>query len=161
MNLRRHGISKPFDRDICSIVVPSSLIGTLMGVLLNRHTPDAVIVSLLSLVLTALSVKMFWEAYRSRCEELEVVRESPANYGSTEGGTSIEVRDEAALAGRTGKENGAHGGEEVANVDLDAGAIQVASDSWSESCGKMMKARAGTVAAGMLAVVILSGVTRY
>lgn len=53
------------DYNICRLVVPSALIGTLVGVLLNRHTSDWVIVSVLSTILLG----MTWMTGRAACAQ--------------------------------------------------------------------------------------------
>jgi len=61
------------DYNICRLVVPSALIGTLLGVLLNRTTSDKVIVGVLSsilIVLTWLTTRTTFKQYTEEEEKL-------------------------------------------------------------------------------------------
>eukprot|EP00747_Dinoflagellata_sp_TGD_P165503 gnl/TRDRNA2_/TRDRNA2_186840_c0_seq1.p1 gnl/TRDRNA2_/TRDRNA2_186840_c0~~gnl/TRDRNA2_/TRDRNA2_186840_c0_seq1.p1 ORF type:complete len:572 (-),score=96.53 gnl/TRDRNA2_/TRDRNA2_186840_c0_seq1:56-1771(-) len=56
------------DYSICRIVVPASLLGTMLGVLFNRHMPDWAIVMLLCIILvlmTYASVKTTYTQYKA------------------------------------------------------------------------------------------------
>lgn len=75
LNLRK--MAKPssaptkslIDYNICRIVVPSSLLGTLLGVLFNHLAPDWTIVSALFVVLGAMTIMVTRTAMRQRAEE--------------------------------------------------------------------------------------------
>merc|ERR1719420_1642394 len=75
LNLRK--MAKPssaptkslIDYNICRIVVPSSLLGTLIGVLFNHLAPDWIIVSALFVILGAMTIMVTRTALRQRAEE--------------------------------------------------------------------------------------------
>lgn len=73
VNIKRIGEcseDKPVvDFDACRVVVPSALIGTFMGVLLNYHFPDEVVVVLLSIILTIMTGMVLQKAYQQHLEE--------------------------------------------------------------------------------------------
>lgn len=54
---------------ICRIVVPAALLGTLMGVVVNRNAPDASIVLMLTTVLLGMSAMAIWTTYTQFLEE--------------------------------------------------------------------------------------------
>lgn len=54
---------------ILKLIVPMSLIGTLLGVALNRHTPGFVIVLILTIVLAGMTIMVFEKAWKQYKEE--------------------------------------------------------------------------------------------
>lgn len=77
LNLRKSAVAQPgagsakslIDYSICRVVVPASLLGTLLGVLLNRIAADWVIVSALCVILGSMTVMVTRTALRQRAEE--------------------------------------------------------------------------------------------
>merc|ERR1719420_2659626 len=76
LNLRKMAIAKPgttskslIDYSICRIVVPSSLLGTLLGVLFNRISADWLVLAALVVVLASMTVMVTRTALRQRAEE--------------------------------------------------------------------------------------------
>lgn len=57
------------DYNICRLVVPSALIGTLFGVVINRNAADAAIILLLSAILLAMTASVLWTTYTQYVEE--------------------------------------------------------------------------------------------
>jgi uncharacterized membrane protein YfcA len=75
------------DTDACRLVVPATLIGTFLGVLLNRHTSDYIIVILLTAVL-GLMTGMVARQARNQAMEERLADEIPAlPAGGTGAGT--------------------------------------------------------------------------
>jgi len=80
LNLRKMALASPSERlkrnlidcNICRIVVPSSLIGTLLGVVLNRLTADWIIVSALCLILGGMTVMVARTAVQQYQDEEKV-----------------------------------------------------------------------------------------
>jgi len=62
---RKHVI----DTDACRLVVPATLIGTFLGVLLNRHTSDYIIVVLLTVILGLMTAMVSRQARMQAIEE--------------------------------------------------------------------------------------------
>lgn len=143
MNLYRGSASKPYDHDIFGVVVPASLIGTLFGVMLNHVAPDFLILVSLCVVLTSLSVKIFCEARRARCEELEAAPPVAAPSSSAaQGGL-------ANGDGPTHAENNCKGHSDAEPA------------SWLDVCGRFVRAHERSVNVSMLIIVIACGATRY
>jgi uncharacterized membrane protein YfcA len=77
LNLRRMATASPsagsakslIDYSICRVVVPASLLGTLLGVLFNRMAADWVVVSALCGVLSGITIMVTRTAIRQRIEE--------------------------------------------------------------------------------------------
>lgn len=57
------------DYNICRLVVPASLIGTLLGVLLNRNAADSAIVMMLSAILIVMTVMVCYTTWNQYQEE--------------------------------------------------------------------------------------------
>jgi len=83
------------DYNICRLVVPGSLSGTLIGVILNRHLPSAVILMVLTLMLVSICTSVAWTTWQQYKEEREEAlqdeREAAAALDRTvlEGGIGI------------------------------------------------------------------------
>lgn len=111
LNLRKMAVAQPgstpkslIDYSICRIVVPSSLLGTLLGVLLNRIAADWLIVCALCVILSCITIMVFRTALRQRREEeLEDSPEdsvhlplgrnnAPGQYGASEWAISSKKR---------------------------------------------------------------------
>eukprot|EP00448_Togula_jolla_P029259 CAMPEP_0170641598 /NCGR_PEP_ID=MMETSP0224-20130122/40866_1 /TAXON_ID=285029 /ORGANISM="Togula jolla, Strain CCCM 725" /LENGTH=269 /DNA_ID=CAMNT_0010972227 /DNA_START=63 /DNA_END=869 /DNA_ORIENTATION=+ len=60
------------DYGICCVVVPSALVGTLLGVLLNRNVADYVILVILSILLFGMTVMVCGETWKQHKEEEEL-----------------------------------------------------------------------------------------
>lgn len=77
LNLRKTVVAQPgaapakslIDYTICRIVVPASLMGTLIGVLFNHMAPDWIIVTALCVILSGITVMVTRTAWRQRAEE--------------------------------------------------------------------------------------------
>jgi len=76
LNLRKMAVAKPgttskslIDYSICRIVVPSSLLGTLLGVLFNRIATDWLIVAALCVILATVTITVTRTAIRQYHEE--------------------------------------------------------------------------------------------
>lgn len=150
MNLRRGGlVSKPFDHEICCLVIPASLIGTLLGVVLNRQTSDFAIVLLLSVLLSGMTVKMFYEAYKSYTEE-----EGLGASTHLEPGPFVPYDSTT----ESGAEGGGGGGGGDGGSRAHRGEAAVPS---SHDTSKSVKSMEVYVALFMLFIVIVCGVTRY
>merc|ERR1719428_1334757 len=57
---RSTGKATLIDYNICRIIVPAALFGTLLGVLLNRHAPDWLLLTILVSVLVFMT-RMTWK----------------------------------------------------------------------------------------------------
>mmetsp|Transcript_83297 Transcript_83297/g.193507 ORF Transcript_83297/g.193507 Transcript_83297/m.193507 type:complete len:532 (+) Transcript_83297:69-1664(+) len=70
------------DYNICRLVVPGSLIGTLLGVILNRRLPSWIILAVLVVILVAITVSVTWTSLRQyaqeQAEDLEEEQEEAA-----------------------------------------------------------------------------------
>lgn len=80
MNLGRDFASSKapnIDFDVCRLVVPMALMGTLLGVLLNPITPDWLIVSLLLLTLIFMTISVSLKGYRQYKAENEANQNIP------------------------------------------------------------------------------------
>jgi len=64
------------DTDACRLVVPATLIGTFLGVLLNRHTSDYVIVCLLTSLLAMMTGMVLRTARNQSAEESQAENQS-------------------------------------------------------------------------------------
>jgi len=77
LNLRKMAVAQPgatptrslIDYNICRVVVPASLVGTLLGVLFNHMAPDWIIVSALCVLLCSVTTLVTRTALRQRAEE--------------------------------------------------------------------------------------------
>jgi len=58
------------DWNLCRVVIPFALIGTLLGVFLNGNIPGKVIVGLLSAVLIGILVMIVNTGYSQHCSEM-------------------------------------------------------------------------------------------
>mmetsp|Transcript_70000 Transcript_70000/g.216436 ORF Transcript_70000/g.216436 Transcript_70000/m.216436 type:complete len:496 (-) Transcript_70000:20-1507(-) len=66
----KSGQSRPLiDYSICRLVVPSALLGTLFGVVINRNAADAAIVLILSAILLGMTGMVIWTTYSQYMEE--------------------------------------------------------------------------------------------
>jgi uncharacterized membrane protein YfcA len=63
---RAPSLEAPVDLHICRLVVPSALLGTLIGVLLNPSTKEGTILMLLAFVLLGVAAVIFWAAWFQR-----------------------------------------------------------------------------------------------
>mmetsp|Transcript_126310 Transcript_126310/g.306949 ORF Transcript_126310/g.306949 Transcript_126310/m.306949 type:complete len:397 (+) Transcript_126310:3-1193(+) len=75
------------DYNICRLVVPAALIGTLFGVVINRNAADAAIILILSALLLAMTAMVIWTTYSQYVEEeaataAELFRESCLGAGA-------------------------------------------------------------------------------
>jgi len=94
------------DTDACRVVVPSTLIGTYFGVVLNSHTSDQLLVIVLSLLLCFMVVMVGQTAMKQRAEELALAagmlsadsRPTVALLGHKNG--NKDLRQESEPAGR-------------------------------------------------------------
>lgn len=57
------------DYNICRLVVPGSLSGTLIGVILNRRLPSWIILAVLSAILVAITISVGWTTVKLHLEE--------------------------------------------------------------------------------------------
>jgi len=84
------------DWNLCRVVIPWALIGTLLGVFLNGHIPGKVIVALLSTILVGILAMIIRTGYQQHCKErLDEEREASIQ---TCGGTG-EVPDNDDVQG--------------------------------------------------------------
>mmetsp|Transcript_78288 Transcript_78288/g.135842 ORF Transcript_78288/g.135842 Transcript_78288/m.135842 type:complete len:532 (+) Transcript_78288:94-1689(+) len=58
------------DYNVCRVVVPWALNGTLLGVYMNRHVPGEVIVGVLTMILVAITMLICRTGYKQHCEEM-------------------------------------------------------------------------------------------
>jgi uncharacterized membrane protein YfcA len=79
------------DTDACRLVVPATLIGTFMGVLLNRHTSDYLIVVMLTTLLGLMTGMVAQTAWKQAQEEESVVTQVPAVSAVDSGSTDEHV----------------------------------------------------------------------
>lgn len=85
------------DTDACRLVVPATLIGTFLGVLLNRHTSDYVIVMLLTGVLGLMTGMVARTARMQAIEERtqdEAANMAPAHTGGASSTAAVPSQDE-------------------------------------------------------------------
>mmetsp|Transcript_61530 Transcript_61530/g.146797 ORF Transcript_61530/g.146797 Transcript_61530/m.146797 type:complete len:470 (-) Transcript_61530:156-1565(-) len=111
VNLRRlaAGGSEPtaerhvIDFDACRVVVPASLIGTFIGVLLNWHTGDTTIVIVLTNLLVFMTIMVVREALKQQHEEMHEQHHrrglpaEVAGMSSSSGGTTQEIGEKLPL----------------------------------------------------------------
>jgi uncharacterized membrane protein YfcA len=84
LNLRKMAMASPsdphksslIDYNICRIVVPSALIGTLLGVVLNRLAADWIIVTALCLILGGMTVLVARTAAKQYHDEEQIAKSS-------------------------------------------------------------------------------------
>jgi len=168
------------DCDACRLVVPATLIGTFLGVLLNRHASDNTIVIVLTALLGLMTGMVFQTAFKQRYEEIamESRRSPPAN---PQGADDVPLRPglTPAAAGAaavlapavsSGEEGSARGSAGVAlseaearraeRVPLVRGEAQ-ALDVRVEQ-GKMVPTTSdGLLAGGLLIIVVVGGILRF
>lgn len=71
--------------EVCRLVVPMALLGTLLGVLLNTITPDSIIVSILTVTLVFMTVVVCQRGYQQyQKEKLEMAGVVPDSAGPPE-----------------------------------------------------------------------------
>jgi len=75
------------DPDACRVVVPSTLIGTYFGVMLNNHISDKLLMIMLSVILCAMVVMVGRMAMKQRTEELGLT----AGKLSTDNGPTVAL----------------------------------------------------------------------
>lgn len=82
------------DTDACRLVVPATLIGTFLGVLLNRHTSDYIIVTLLTGLLGLMTGMVAQTARKQALEEYADATSQPAEAPSADvQGASVKAPD--------------------------------------------------------------------
>mmetsp|Transcript_79479 Transcript_79479/g.224788 ORF Transcript_79479/g.224788 Transcript_79479/m.224788 type:complete len:530 (+) Transcript_79479:87-1676(+) len=91
------------DYNICRLVVPGSLSGTLMGVLLNRVLPSGIILAVLTVILIFISVSVARTAHRQHTEEVaEDLRDAQATLEVEEPSPGLLVGKGLESAGKSG-----------------------------------------------------------
>jgi len=71
---------------ICRVVVPSALVGTLFGVLINHGASDAIIIMMLSAILVGMSFMTVRTTWRQYCEEQAPARTAVSAFVGAVGG---------------------------------------------------------------------------
>jgi len=147
MNLRKgqESLHRLIDYDLCRVVVPLSLSGTFLGVILNRHLPGWLTLSVLTGVLVFLTVSMVCETrhqYVNECKTLDMLAED-----SSEGSSN------AVSGGSGGPSRQSSGGSSAMLHGLQRQVSDPASHefTWCDFC----------ILVGMLALVIVAGVLRF
>lgn len=121
--------------DACRLVVPTALMGTLLGVLLNPITPDWIIVTVLTLTLVFMTIVVTQKGYKQYQEE---DKEMNSNAG---GGHAI-VGPDSGPADESGT-----GAQASTNLNQHSGQLASMRDIVSSGC--------------LLLVVIVFGIVRY
>mmetsp|Transcript_107856 Transcript_107856/g.300740 ORF Transcript_107856/g.300740 Transcript_107856/m.300740 type:complete len:506 (-) Transcript_107856:105-1622(-) len=147
------------DYNICRLVVPAALIGTLFGVVINRNAPDMAIVLMLCSVLVGMTAMVLWTTYTQYCEEERQLRATAAGVAaerSAAGDAERAAEDAKGTGARTEAAPGASGDAEAA---LQGAGPAEDKEKLRKDCGPQPVDR--YLGAGMLAVVVVSGVVRH
>lgn len=152
------------DTDACRLVVPATLIGTFLGVLLNRHTSDYLIVILLTGLLGLMTGMVARQARLQAIEEHQHIADPPpvpvpAPAGDSMEGTSAgsqQAPDDGA---------GTPAGEAHEDTPLLPPDSQAADDDTSLLVPKSRKqipsARDGCMGGALLMIVVVGGILRF
>jgi len=145
------------DYNLCRLVVPSSLLGTFLGVFFNRHLPSWLILAVLALVLFCITLSVgrtTWKQYMEECSFLKPpdVWQAAANAGKDPRAANVG----AAELGVEGKQ--------VAEKALEADAVRSKMLDTPKNTGPM-RSRFTTldlvIAFSMLTIVVVFGMFRY
>jgi len=104
MNLRK-GQESPrrlIDFNLCRVVVPLSLSGTFLGVILNRHLPGCLTLSVLTAMLVFMTVSMVCETIRQYANEhktLDTLSDVSSEGGCSDGGSSGDAKQGSMSGG--------------------------------------------------------------
>jgi uncharacterized membrane protein YfcA len=157
------------DYNICRLVVPSALIGTLLGVLLNRTTSDFVIVSLLAstlLILTWMTCRNTYTQYTDEEKKLNLanVESSKPECQEAESpslGEDNQIQEAPPVADSHDSE------EKQPHVDTEAFETtplivsELKSQSGKKSMRNSLTTRDKLISLGVLLTVVICGVLRF
>lgn len=147
------------DYNICRIVVPSSLLGTYLGVVMNQIFPSIAILAILTLLLVGMTLMVTRTAFDQYTAE-------KSEYLSPSVQSASEIREQNAEA----QDGTAIAGEESADWKRQAAAASTGVDSakWSRqeasNCGRLrskLTQRDIVLALSTLVVVVCSGVFHF
>lgn len=157
--------SKPqavIDYNICRLVVPAALIGTLLGVLLNRNAGDNSIVILLVLVLLMMTSMVLWTTWNQYQEEVAAAKErNPQEAGDAEQGEDIEYPGPRQPFGAHGQDAGAYGAAGDSLEALKPKEVEVDCLTSHHKVDALPRHSDTCIGITMLLVVVISGVVRY
>jgi len=159
------------DYNICRLVVPSALIGTLLGVLLNRSTSDTVIVGVLSsilIVLTWLTTRTTFNQYTAEEAKLALASGDPNKLDSKESKSTSPSMGEDSQAPEAPHAADSHDAEEKL-LHIDSEAVETTPlivSSLKEKNGKISLRNSLTlpdkvISVSVLLIVVISGVLRF
>jgi len=148
------------DSDACRLVVPATLIGTFLGVLLNRHTSDYVIVCLLTALL-GLMTGMVLRTARTQSAE-EAVAENQAAAARLQPGTSATAQGESGAT--TSSDGQAFADEADVGTPLLGGQQETRDSSPTVPTARkreILSTRDAGMGGALLFIVILGGILRF
>lgn len=152
------------DADTCRLVVPATLIGTFLGVLLNRYTSDYVIVMMLTALLGLMTGMVAQTAWNQAKEEQECMLDAAALSARAPALTPAGDDERGSLTNAdmitTSVQLQAEANEDtpLLRQNLEA-AIAPAVRSQVEK--KSLSIRDGYMAGGLLFIVVVGGILRF
>jgi len=157
------GKKSVIDTDACRLVIPATLIGTFLGVLLNRHTSDYIIVMLLTTILglmtgmVARTARMQAIEERERDEAMNMAPPVADNAGSTEG-TAANSQEPSDGGVAAGVRNQAEEDTPLLNQQPEAESAQIMVPMARKQVPNVVDAGMG---GSLLFVVVCGGILRF
>lgn len=159
------------DYNICRLVVPSALIGTLLGVLLNRRTSDSVIVGVLATILIAMTWMTTRATYSQYTEEeakIALASADPNKLESKEAKpTSPTLREDTQAPDAQLAADGHDAEEKLPHIDSEAAeTTPLIVSAFKETKGKVSLRNSlmlsdKVISVSVLLIVVISGVLRF
>jgi uncharacterized membrane protein YfcA len=170
------GQSKPqavIDYNICRLVVPAALIGTLLGVLLNRNAADNFIVILLVLILLMMTTMVLWTTWTQYLEEVAEAAKDTSSFPMAEEAGNTGQGAHFAYPGALQSRDYGSAGDALEALKPGAPAVEAVTRSEVDErspCSTITplhkvdalpRHRDTCLGITMLLVVVISGVVRY